>query len=71
MLTGGLFPASTGSPEAQERAIGILSQQVRGQAYTQAIADGFIAVGWIAAGFLLLMLLMRPFKISYKDLRNM
>ncbi len=71
MLTGGLFPASTGSPEAQHRAIDILSQQVRGQAYTLAISDGFIAIGWIAAGFLLVMLLMRPIQISYKDLRNM
>ena len=71
MLTAGLFPNSTGSMEAEHRAIDILSQQVRGQAYTLAIGDGFIAIGWIAAGFLLLMLLMRPFKISYKDLRNM
>lgn len=71
MLTGGIFPSSTGSPEAQHRAIAILSQQVRGQAYTLATADGFIAIGWISALFLLVMLFMRPFKLSYKDLRNM
>jgi len=71
MLTAGLFPDSTGPQEAQHRAIEILSQQVRGQAYTLAIADGFIGIGWIAVGFLLLMVLMRPMKISYKDLRNM
>jgi MFS transporter, DHA2 family, multidrug resistance protein len=71
MLTGGLFPVSTGSPEAQHRAIDILSQQVRGQAYTQAISDGFLAIGWISAAFLLVMLTMRPIKLSYKDLRNM
>ena len=71
MLTGGLFPSSTGSQEAQHRAIGILSQQVRGQAYTLAIADGFLAIGWISVGFMLVMLLMRPIKLSYKDLRNM
>lgn len=71
MLTGGLFPASTGSEEAQHRAIAILSQQVRGQAYTQAISDGFIAIGWISAAFLLLMLFLRPGKLSYKMLRNM
>ena len=71
MLTGGIFPSSTGSPEAQHRAIAILSQQVRGQAYTLAIADCFIAIGWISAMFLLVMLFMRPFKLSYKDLRNM
>ena len=71
MLTGGLFPASDGQQEAQHRAIGLLSHQVRGQAYTMAISDGFIAIAWIAAAFLLLMLIMRPIKISYKDLRDM
>ena len=71
MLTGGLFPDSTGSQEAQHRAIDVISQQVRGQAYTMAISDGFIAIGWISAAFLLVMLLMRPIKISYKMLRNM
>ena len=71
MLTGGLFPASDGLQEAHHLAIDILSQQVRGQAYTLAISDGFIAIGWISAAFLLVMLLMRPFRISYKDLRKM
>jgi len=71
MLTAGLMPRSAGPEEAQHRAVALLSQQVRGQAYTLAIADGFIAIGWIAAGFLLVMLLMRPIKISYKDLRTM
>jgi MFS transporter, DHA2 family, multidrug resistance protein len=71
MLSGGLFPASTGPQEAQHRALALLSQQVRGQAYTQAISDGFITIVWISAAFLLVMLVMRPIKISYKDLRNM
>lgn len=71
MLTGGMFTASSGSPEAQNRAVAILSEQVRGQAYTLAISDGFIAIGWICAAFLLAMLFMRPIKLGYKDLRNM
>ena len=71
MLTGGLLPGSTGSEEAQERAVGILSQQVRAQAYTLATADGFILIGWMVVAYLLLMLLLRPGKFSYKDLRNM
>ena len=71
MLTGGLLPASTGPEEAQSRAVGILSQQVRAQAYTMAIADGFILIGWMVVVYLLLMLFLRPAKISYKDLRNM
>ena len=71
VLSGGLGPESAGSEEAHNRALGILSQQVRSQAYTMAIADGFILIGWMAVVYLLLMLLLRPAKISYKDLRKM
>ena len=71
MLTGGLLPASAGTGEAQERAVGLLNQQVRAQAYTLATADGFILIVWVVVAYLLLMLLLRPGKISYKALRNM
>jgi DHA2 family multidrug resistance protein len=70
MLAGGLLPESTGPGEAHYRALEILSQQVRAQAYTLAIADGFILIGWMAVAYLLLMLLLRPCRISYKDLRH-
>ena len=69
--SSGLLPASTGPDEAQYRAVDLLSQRVRAQAYTLAIADGFILIGWMVVAYLLLMLLLRPGKISYKDLRNM
>jgi DHA2 family multidrug resistance protein len=71
VLTGGLVQGSASSEEAQYRALGILNRQVRGQAYTLAIADGFILIGWMAVAYLVLMLLLRPPNISYKDLRNM
>jgi len=71
MLTGGLLPGSSGSEEAQSRAVGILSQQVRAQAYTLATSDAFILIGWVAVGYLLLMLFLRPAKFSFGDLRKM
>ena len=71
MLSGGLLPGSTGFEEAQGRAIAILNQQVRAQSYTMAIADGFILIAWMVVVYLLLMLFLRPGKLSYKDLRNM
>jgi DHA2 family multidrug resistance protein len=71
MLTGKFLPDSAGAEEAQSRAVAILSQQVRAQAYTLAIADGFILIAWSVAAYLLLMLLLRPGKISFKDLRKM
>jgi DHA2 family multidrug resistance protein len=71
MLSGGLQPESAGPEEAHNRALGTLSRQIRAQAYTMAIADGFILLGWMAAVYLLLMLFLRPARISYKDLRKM
>jgi MFS transporter, DHA2 family, multidrug resistance protein len=71
MLSGGLRPESAGPEEAHNRALEILTRQVRAQAYTMAVADGFILIGWVAAFYLLLMLFLRPGKISYKDLRKM
>jgi DHA2 family multidrug resistance protein len=71
MLTGGLLPASTGLEESQARAAVLLSKQVGAQAYTLAIGDGFIFIGWMAVAYLLLMLFLRPGKVSYKDLRKM
>jgi DHA2 family multidrug resistance protein len=71
MLSTGLFSGSTGPEEAQQRAVGILGQQVRAQAYTLATADGFILITWVVFGYLLLMLFLRPGKISYKILKNM
>ena len=71
LLSGGILSASAGADEAQYRAIGILSQQVRAQAYTQATADGFILAAWMAFAYLLLMLFLRPARISFQDLRKM
>jgi DHA2 family multidrug resistance protein len=71
MLSAGVLPGSTGADEAQSRAVAVLSQQVRAQAYTLAIADAFIVIAWVAVAYLLLMLFLRPGKISFKQLRNM
>jgi len=71
MLTAGLFPGSHGPEEAQQRAVGILSGQVRAQAYTMAIADAFVLIAWVIAAYLLLMLFLKPGKISFKILRTM
>jgi DHA2 family multidrug resistance protein len=70
-LSAGMFSPSTGTDEAQSRSIGILSQQVRAQAYTMAISDGFVIICWMVVAYLLLLLLLKPAKFSYKDLRKM
>ena len=40
------------------------------QAYTLAISDVFILVGWLVVGYRVLMLSLQPAKFSYKDLRT-
>jgi DHA2 family multidrug resistance protein len=71
LLTGAMLPRSAGPEEGRYRALEILGQQVRAQAYTMAITDGFVLIGWMAAAYMALMLFLRPAKLSYKDLRNM
>jgi DHA2 family multidrug resistance protein len=71
MLTGGLLPQSTGMEEAHDRALKLLDQQVRAQSYTMATSDAFILIGWVVVAYLLLMLLMRPAKISFKQIASM
>jgi DHA2 family multidrug resistance protein len=66
VLTGGLRPESAGAEEAYDRAFEILSRQVRAQAYTMAVADGFILIGWLAVVYLLLMLFLRPARSATK-----
>jgi DHA2 family multidrug resistance protein len=71
MLAGGALPRSTDGLEAQQRAATILGLQVRAQAYTLATSDGFILIVWVVILYLLLMLLLRPGKISFNDLSKM
>jgi DHA2 family multidrug resistance protein len=71
MLTAGALPDSTGRQEAQYRAVAVLGQQVRAQAYTMAISDGFILIGWVVVAYLLLMLFLKPGRITYKDVSKM
>jgi DHA2 family multidrug resistance protein len=70
-LSAGMFSPSAGPDEAQARAVGILSGQVRGQAYTMAISDGFIIIIWLVVVHLLLLLFLKQGKYTYKDLRKM
>jgi DHA2 family multidrug resistance protein len=70
-LAGGVLPRSTDGQEAQQRAATILGLQVRAQAYTLATSDGFVLIVWVVIVYLLIMLLLRPGKITFNDLRKM
>jgi DHA2 family multidrug resistance protein len=61
-----LAPLSAGSDEAQARSAVILAGQVREQALSLAYSDAFRLIAWTIAGFLLLLVLLRPSTISLR-----
>jgi DHA2 family multidrug resistance protein len=61
-----LAPSSSGLEEAQARAATILGGQVRAQALTLAYSDAFQLIAWIIAGYLLLLVFLRPGTISLR-----
>jgi len=65
MLTGGLYPGSSGLDESQERAIALLSAQVKKQAYTLAYIDGFLMIAWLCVGMIILIACMKPMRIQF------
>jgi MFS transporter, DHA2 family, multidrug resistance protein len=67
-LTGGLFSESSGLPAATSRAIGVMSGQLRLQAYTLSLIDGFYFVAWTCVVTLLLVALLRKSPLHYGDL---
>jgi len=71
MLAGGALPQSTGKQEALQRAASVLGLQVRAQAYTLATSDGFVLIIWVVIAYLLIMLFLRPGKITFAALSKM
>ncbi len=71
LLAAGAFGKSSGMAEAQYRAAAALGLQVRAQAFTLATSDGFILIAWTVVIYLMMMLLLRPGTISYRDLRRL
>jgi len=65
-LAAALNPFSAGAEEAQARAAAILAGQVKAQAFTLACSDALLLIAWAIAGYLLLLVLMRPSTISLR-----
>jgi len=64
-LTGGLFSGSSGLEQAQSRALVALDGQIRQQAYTMAISDGFMVLACACIGILVMIALMKRTKIYF------
>jgi len=66
-LTAAVAPSSPGVSDAQARAVGLLSAQVRAQAYTLASSDAFLLIAWGIVGYLLLLVFLRPSTINLRQ----
>lgn len=67
-LTAGLASKSSGLGAATGRAVGVISGQVRLQAYTLTFIDAFHLVAWACVIALLLTALMRKAPMNYREL---
>ena len=67
-LATGLFSKSSGITAATGRAVGVISSQLRLQAYTLSINDGFYLVTWACVVMLMLIVMLRRSPLNYGDL---
>jgi DHA2 family multidrug resistance protein len=66
-LGASLTPSSAGVSDAQARSVGLLSAQVRAQAYTLACSDAFMLIAWAIVGYLVLLVFLRPSTINLRQ----
>jgi MFS transporter, DHA2 family, multidrug resistance protein len=67
-LATGLFSKSSGIAAATGRAVGVIAAQLRLQAYTLSINEGFYLVTWACVVMLFLVVLLRKSPLNYGDL---
>ena len=67
-LAAGLFSKSSGIAAGTGRAVGVIAAQLRLQAYTLSVNDGFYLVAWACAVMLVLIVLLRKSPLNYGDL---
>jgi DHA2 family multidrug resistance protein len=65
-LGAAMWPLSSGAEEAQARSAALLAGQVKVQAFTMASSDAFLLIAWTIAGYLLLLVFLRPSTISLR-----
>ena len=66
-LTAAMAPSSAGLADAQARSVGLLSAQVRAQAYTLASSDAFMLIAWAIVAYLILLVFMHPSRINLRQ----
>jgi MFS transporter, DHA2 family, multidrug resistance protein len=70
-MTAGLYAKSAGLAQSAGRAVDVLGDRLRLQAYTLTLIDGFYLVAWACAIGLILVALLREAPLKYGDLSEL
>jgi DHA2 family multidrug resistance protein len=70
-MTAGLFGKSSGMPSAGARAVDLIADRLRLQAYTLSLIDCFLFLAWTCVIALLLVALLRKSPFNYADLSKL
>jgi DHA2 family multidrug resistance protein len=70
-MTAGLYAKSSGIAAASARAIDLLGDRLRLQAYSLSLIDGFLLIAWSCACALIFVALLRKSPLNYGDLSVM
>ena len=68
LLAAGLADQSNGTAGAAGRAVGLVAGSVRLQAYSLVFIEAFQLIAWVSVGTLILIAMLRPFPLSFRDL---
>jgi DHA2 family multidrug resistance protein len=70
-MTAGLYAKSSGIAAASARAVDLIGAQLRLQAYSLSLVDGFLLIAWSCFCALILVALLRKSPLNYGDLSAM
>jgi DHA2 family multidrug resistance protein len=70
-MTAGLYAKSFGMAAAGSRAVDLIADRLRLQAYSLSIIDGFLLIAWSCACALIVLALVRKSPLNYGDLSTM
>ncbi len=69
-MAGDLYAKSFGAFQAGGRAVDLISDRVRLQAYSLSLIDGFVLLAWSCFCALILVALLRKLPLNYSDIAN-
>jgi MFS transporter, DHA2 family, multidrug resistance protein len=67
-MTAGLYAKSSGMAAASARAVDLIGNRLRLQAYSLSLIDGFLLIAWSCFCALILVALLRKSPLNYGDL---